>query len=220
MKSLLYITIPASLLILGGAIAIQFLKPNEVVSNQPNLQQEARHPVTEEMDKDAESRSGNMAPAINLRDSYGKEQSLAGYLENGPALVLMILDGCPCNLESQEYFNQIAKNYEGKATVVGVMNADKLVASKYRDDLKVPFPILSAPDDKVFRSYNAKQSVYTFLVSKSGEIKKVWPGYSATTLVETNEMLAAEAGVPSKPLDVSRATKTITSGCYFYGEEQ
>ncbi len=219
MKSLLYITIPASLLIIGGAIAIQFLKPSEVESNQPNLQQEARHPVTETMNVDAESRSGKMAPAIRLKDSYGKDQTLAGYVEKGPALVLMILDGCPCNLESQEYFNQIAKNYEGKATVIGVMNADQLVASKYRDDLKVPFPILSAPDDKVYRAYEAKQSVYAFLVSKDGEIKKVWPGYSAATLVETNEMLATEAGVPSKPLDVSRATKVITSGCYFYGSE-
>lgn len=215
MKSLLWITIPASLAIVGVAVYIQQMPPR-VASNQPNLATGPRHPITTEMAKDAEARPGQPAPEIRLPDADGNEQTLTKFLETGPVLLVMVKDGCPCNLESQEFFNQISRNYVGKATVVGVMDADKLVASKYRDDLNVPFPILTETTGATFKTYRAEQSVYTFLIGKDGILKKVWPGYSAAMLIEANELLASESGVPSKELDVTRAAKEMTSGCYFF----
>jgi len=218
MRPLLFLTIPASLVIVGAAIYIYNMPP-VVSSNKPNLATGPRHPITPEMAQDAEARPGKPAPEISLNDTSGKSQTLSNYLKTGPVLLVMIKDGCPCNLESQEFFNAIAGHYPGKAMVLGVMDSDKLLASKYKDDLRVPFPILTETSEKTFRSYRAEQSVYTFLISKDGTLKKVWPGYSAAMLVEANQMLADEAGVPAVPLDVTRAAKEMTSGCYFFASE-
>ncbi len=95
MKSLLWITIPSSLLIIGAAYYMNNLPP-VVTSNQPNLATGPKHPITPEMAKDADARPGKPAPEISLPDTDGKPQKLSSYLAKGPVLLVMIKDGSNC----------------------------------------------------------------------------------------------------------------------------
>lgn len=218
MRRLLAITLPASLLILGAALFLNTYQP-PAVSNGINIAETPRHPVTEPMWSDAKSFIGTKAFEFNLKDTEDKEVTLKGLLQQGPVVVISTMDGCPCSLESQGFFNDIAKAYVGKVQFVGIMDAGRVVANKYKDDLSVPYPILCDPEKTTFRPYRSKQSVYVTLISQEGTVLRQWPGYSKTMLVDLSASIAGEVGVRPIVTNVARAPEEMTSGCYFYQED-
>lgn len=185
------------------------------VSNSVNLLDAPRHPVTDPMWKNARAVAGKPAPNFTLQDLNSKDWTLSVATKEAPVVLVFTKDGCPCSIESQPFFNSIASNYAGTAKFVGVIDADKIVASKYRDDFKVPYEMILAGDGSVFTAYRSLQSVYTTLITKGGIVKKQWPGYSSATLVELNELLSQETGKPAAKLDLTMAPSLISSGCFF-----
>lgn len=218
-NKLLWITIPASLLIAGAGLFLATYQP-PAISKQTNMATTPRHPVTVDMSKDASAKSGRAAPDFTLPDTDGKPISLKTLLAKGPVVVVMTKDGCPCSIESQPFFNAISKSYAGKASFVGIIDADRPTASLYQSSLSVPYPIVSETAGTTFRRYQAEQSVYTYLIAKSGDILRVWPGYNKAMMVELNSLVAQAAGAPMQGLDVNKAPDEMTSGCYFFRPDE
>lgn len=219
MKKLLWITIPASLVIAGAGIYIMSAAAARVSGSGTNMATAPRHPVTGEMRTDAAKRAGALAPAFELPDSEGAEVASKDLLKRGPMVVVMTKDGCPCSIESQPHFNKIHELYKDKASFVGIIDSDQVTAQLYKRSQSVPYPILHTTKADVFKAFRAKQSVYVYLVGKDGEVARVWPGYSATMLIDLNEQLALAAGVPAKPLTIKDAPSEMTSGCYFFEDD-
>ncbi|MCU0316588.1 MAG: TlpA family protein disulfide reductase [Fimbriimonadaceae bacterium] len=218
-KALIFLSIG---IMLTGTVAINILNANRpvvVTSEQPNLREVPRHPVTGEMKTDATARQGRLMPATVLPDQSGQEVDLAKLASQKPLVVVMVKEGCPCNIESQPFFNQIARAYGDQVQFIGIIDQERAGAAKFHSDFSVPYPILSAPKESTFQAWDAKQSVYTFLIGPKGEIEKVWPGYSRTTLVELSSLLAERLQIPTLEVDFKMAPDEMTSGCYFFRDD-
>ncbi|MCG9895357.1 MAG: peroxiredoxin family protein [Fimbriimonadaceae bacterium] len=206
----------SAVLVLGASALIAF-RPAGTLQSEGTA--DVRHPVTAEMKLDAESRRGEKAPDFTLPDQDGRKVSLAGLLKEGPQVLVMTKDGCPCSLESQPYFNALATAYAGRAGFIGLIDADLPIAQLYRQANLVPYPLLSETKETAFRAYRAEQSVYVFLIGRDGRIRHVWPGYSRAMLQELDQAIAEEAGGAPLGESFEGATEKMTSGCYFFEED-
>lgn len=206
-----------ALLLLGtaGFMAYLVTQRPKAVANTPNLLESPRHPVTEPMWKRSKAVAGKPAPDFELKDSAGKAVRLSKVLESGPAVLVFTKDGCPCTIEAQPFFNQIAAKMLGKVTFLGVIDSDQRVADKFKEDFKVPYPILCESDGSVFSSYDAKRSVYTTLVNRDGTVAKQWPGYNEEMLKEMVASLEKDSGVSPLDFTFEMAPKVMNSGCEF-----
>ncbi|MBS1713646.1 MAG: redoxin domain-containing protein [Armatimonadetes bacterium] len=184
-------------------------------SNTTNLLDEPRHPVTGPMLRDAKAQIGQTAPAFSLPDPEGRTVALQGLTKIGPVVLVFTKDGCPCSIESQPFFNRLAEGYSGKVAFLGIIDGPAHVASKYRDDFKVPYPMLLAGDGAVYKAFRASRSVYTTLIGPEGKVLRQWPGYSKDMLKDLNFELARYTGIKPIDIDLSMAPEKPSSGCSF-----
>lgn len=184
-------------------------------STSKNLLDEPRHPVTEPMWQKARAVAGKPAPNFTLKTPDGKAVTLFDECKKGPVVIVFTKDGCPCSIESQPFFNELAKGYGDRAVFLGVIDGESHVASKYHDDFKVPYRMVLAENGDVFKSYNATQSVYTTLVGPDGVVVKQWPGYNRSMLVELDHMISKLDGGEEVRIDTTKAPEKMNSGCAF-----
>ncbi|MCW5939939.1 MAG: redoxin domain-containing protein [Fimbriimonadaceae bacterium] len=215
MPRTLWFTLPLSLLLLGAAW-VMVVTARDLGIRGPNLYGEPRHPVTPGMLSDSEALEGEPAAEIDLPDDHGNRIRLSELANSGPVAIVFTKDGCPCSIESQPFFNALADVYRGRVSFIGVIDADPKVAAKYRDDFRVPYPMLSSPDEAVFRAFKSERSVYVTLVSRQNRVVKQWPGYSRSMLEELNRELARLADTTPISIDLSMAPEATTSGCRLF----
>lgn len=213
-----WVTLPIVILLLAGA---WMMRPGAatIVPDSANFALTPRHPVTQEMWDKAMAQGGAEAYDFRLSTSENEQFRLFDQLDKTPVVLIATKDGCPCSIESQPFFNQIAAAYQGKVSFVGLLDAGIPVAQLYKRGHSAPYPIVSAPSKEPFLANRFKQSVTVSLIGRDRKIKKVWPGYSSSMLAELNEAAAEAAGVPAKPLKFEEAPKEMTSGCYFFDED-
>ncbi len=185
------------------------------LANSKNLLYEPRHPVTDPMWRKSRALTGKLAPMFELGSSDGSLVRLSDSCKNGPVVLIFTKDGCPCSIEAQQFFNQLAKGFEGRATFLGIIDADQQVADKYQHDFSVPYAMLLAGDGAVFKSFDAGQSVYTTLIGSDGTVIKQWPGYSKDSLMELDDALARASMSEPVKLDLTMAPIKMSSGCKF-----
>lgn len=202
----------------GGAIFVQSQKPSfvGVGSNSVNIQNVPRHPVTEEMFVKAEDFVGREAPAFELPDSDGKMTTSADLIGHKATVLVMTKDGCPCSIESQGFWTNLAMYYGNSVQFFGIIDVDSAGGRKFKSDFSVPYPILSSETDEVFKKFGAKQSVYVYVFDSNGIVKKVWPGYNLASLKELNMILSGLTGKESLATDWEMAPEKMTSGCFFF----
>lgn len=213
-----------AVLITGGFLVFNALNPAtkseqavvNVRSDQPNLLDVPRHPVTPGMAAAAAAKSGKTLDTIVLPDETGKEHSLKDMYTARPTVVIGVKDGCPCNLEAQPFLNQISGHFGEKVSFVGIMDADAKVARLFKNSLKVEYPILVSKDMTPFRTLGTEQSVYTTLINTDGKVVKQWPGYNQEMLNQLNAELARLTESKPAVLDLKGAPTEMTSGCYFF----
>lgn len=197
-------------------LAYQVGRAGQAVSKNRNLLDEPRHPVTDPMWQTARAVAGKPAPNFDLLDPQGKQIVLAQEVRKGPVVLVFTKDDCPCSMEAQPFFNQLAKGFAGKVTFYGVIDSKAPEASKYRDDFKVPYEMLiSDKDGAIFKAYRAKRSVYTTLIGKDGVVIKQWPGYNRAMFVELDEELAKVTGSKAIQINTDMAPEKMNSGCAF-----
>jgi thioredoxin-dependent peroxiredoxin len=204
--------------LVGGAAFIQQQKPafEWVKSNSINIRDVPRHPVTKEMIVKAEDFVGHEVPVFELPDTDGKLVKSSEMIGHKPAVLVMTKDGCPCSIESQGFWTNLAMYYGDSVQFFGIIDVDSAGGRKFKTDFSVPYPILSSETEKVFRSFGAKQSVYTYVVGADGIVKKTWPGYNLASLKELNKLLSEMTGKEALPTDWDMAPETMTSGCFFF----
>ncbi|MDI9635091.1 redoxin domain-containing protein [Kamptonema cortianum] len=206
--------------LVGGLLLASYAmrpKPFEGVKvSSYNMADVPRHPITEEMMSRAEARLGDQVPDLTLPSTDGKDVVLRELSEKGPLVIVMTKDGCPCSIESQPYFSQVAAAYAKDVTFLGIIEGDFRTARKYQGDFNVPYEFAYVDSQDVFKQFGAKQSVYTYLVGKGGQIRQIWPGYSRHSLTELNAKIANELGKTPVIIDFSSATEEMTSGCFFF----
>jgi peroxiredoxin len=168
------------------------------------------------MASESEGLKGEPASEIDLPDETGRRTRLSGLVRSTPVVIVFTKDGCPCSIESQPFFNALAQVYQGRIQFLGVIDAGPRVAAKYRDDLSVPYPMLCAEDERVFRAFKSERSVYVTLVSRQQRVLRQWPGYSRSMLAELNAELARLAGTTPVSMDLSMAPEAMTSGCRLF----
>lgn len=201
--------------IVGGSVLLAVNRPEAPIeANVPNLLNEPRHPVTLKMEQDAKAVVGEAAPEIALTDDQGHPYSLSAHVKDGPVLVVMVKEGCPCSMEAQPFFNQLAKAYPA-VKFVAVTDAPKYQASKFRDDFEVPYPLVTEPGMHTFEAFQSPRSVYATLIGKGGTVRAMWPGYSKSIITEISKALAQETGLPEAKLDLHDAPERPSSGCKF-----
>lgn len=193
MRKLLWITIPASIIIAGAGLFLLNYQPPAQVRGAVNWLDEPRHPVTDEQRDWALAQVGEKLPAE-------------------ADLVVAIKDGCPCSFELQPHLNRLAKHYT-EISFLGVCDKD---ADKFDEALEVPFELVEDAD--LIQELDVEQSAYVFL-ARDGKIEAAWPGYSRAMLVHLNEMLSERTGKEPAELQLEMAPNEMTSGCYFFKDD-
>jgi peroxiredoxin len=212
---LLWIGLPAGLALAsaGGLLYYLGMQPKmktvDVVTGQP------RHPVTPEMVVETAKKTEKVAPAFKVEDIRGKAVVIGSPAAERPQFVYFVLDGCPCSIEAEPLFHDLAKQFKGKVDFVSVTNADTEKAKRWDVQMLPTYPVVSDPHLEIIHTFGAKNSVYSALLSRDGKIVKMWPGYSVGILKEMNKLMAKEAGVAEKPFDTKYAPLQQSSGCTF-----
>lgn len=178
-----------------------------------------RHPVTDKMEGVTNGMAAQKAPEFKLKDVNGKEWALVDLVKTGPVVVISIKDECPCSVDSQPLFNEIAKRFEGKATFVGLFNETAEKAKTYIKNNSVSFPVLIDASLDAFKAYKAERSVYVTYINPKGEIVKMWPGYWDKMLLELDGFLSKDTGITPEPFDPKYAPVAKSSGCQIYQGE-
>lgn len=212
------IALLVTLALIGAAVAMFANRPmaQGVTLNTSNLLDTPRHPVTNEMQQDADARAGMEAVDFTLTSDEGEKVAISSFWKDKPMVMVMMKDGCPCTIEAQPHFNVLARQFGKDVNFVGVIDADKETASKFRADFTCPFPVLSSPNTDFFKLWRSKQSVYTFFIAKGGKVEMVWPGYNQKMLASLNERLAGVSGKPKAEVMMEIVPEKMTSGCYFF----
>lgn len=210
----LWISLIIALGVTIGAFLIRDEAPT-VTSDSPNLLDEPRHPIDEDMLAKAESVVGLQISDHELIDENGGASSIFTLAADRPVLIIATKDGCPCTIESQPYFTELAKSYGEAVAFIGLTDTATDVAKQYRIDFNIPYDIVTVTEGSIFHTLQIKQSVYVTLLDSQGKVLAQWPGYSADMLMQLDEALAEASGIEVSQLDVEMAPSKMTSGCYY-----
>ena len=165
------------------------------------IQPRVGHPVSLWMSQSANAVSGR--PAIPF----------AGMTADKPTIAIFILPGCPCSEAYEPHTHDLFRADGTHANIIGIVEGTAADLEAWRQRYQTPFPLVADPDHSVARSYEAKRSAYTVLITNGMTVDRLWPGYSADMLHEVGALLATAAQIPEVPIDVSEAPKSLTSGC-------
>ena len=153
---------------------------------------------------------GSKAPAFKLASSEGGEVSLAGLRGTRFVLYFYPRDNTPgCTQEACDFRDHFAKLKKAGVPVYGVSKDTVKVHDGFRAKYRLPFPLLSDPDNAVSTAYGAfgKKMMYgkevqgtirsTFLIGADGKVEQAWSPVKVKGHVEA--VLAALGGAPTVP---------------------
>jgi hypothetical protein len=139
--------------------------------------------------------------------------SLPGMTADKPTVVIFILPGCPCSEAYEPHTHDLFLAYGSHANIIGVVAGNSQDADDWQQRHQTPFDLVADPDHSIARSYEAKRSAYTVLITNGKTIDRLWPGYSGEMLQELGTLLSSSAKIPEVAMDISGTPKSLTSGC-------
>ena len=214
-----YITIPVGCLLacLGGMMWVHAKARSETpYSDSVNIiNSQPRHLITAQMLAETEAQKNAFVKPFSVKDCKGRTVELGGRNLPRPQFVYFVLDGCPCSFDAEPLFHDLSKQFKGQIDFVSVTNGGLDKAKLWNSELSVPYPVIPDPKEEIIHAYGAKAAIYCLLISKTGHIAKMWPGYSKDLLLEMNSSMAKIAGVTEKPFDTKYAPITKATGCAF-----
>jgi peroxiredoxin len=155
---------------------------------------------------------GTKAADFSAKGLDGKTYAKKALNAKGPIILYFIKHDCPINAEMVKYYNEVAANYKGKATFIGVINADKNVAKTWAAQYKPTYPVVLDPDMKIIRAYEAQMSPWATMIDKNGKVSKVWAGASQGYLKEINTSLAMMAKTKAASVRLAGAPQQPSGG--------
>ncbi|MCC6545538.1 redoxin domain-containing protein [Candidatus Sumerlaeota bacterium] len=116
---------------------------------------------------------GQKVPNFTLKDTEGKEHSLADLNKDKVVVLVFFNQSCPFVQEMESRLNTFAKDYSAKGVSVvaidaGVNNQLEDIAKKAKSS---SFPILVNPETDLAQKFNAARTPEVFLLDKNGVIQ-------------------------------------------------
>lgn len=184
----------ATLALAGSTIAWADDKPKETIKQVESDVKKGVEKKVEEGKKNVEKKVekadakqavsvGDMAPNFKLKDTAGKEHSLADLTKEGKIVVIQWFNPeCPFVVKHYgkkgNTFNDMHAQYKDKNVVILGINSGaegKQGAGLEKNqtavkDWKIEYPILMDMNGAVGKQYNAKRTPEMFIVGKDGKI--------------------------------------------------
>lgn len=155
---------------------------------------------------------GETAPIIESKANDGKSYSTSNLAKEKPLFVVFWKERCPHNPRASALFNSLNKAYEGKAQLVGVVNATESGAASWVKQFEVNYPMLTDADKAAIKAYRLRYSITTVQIGTDGKISKVFEGYGKEQMASLNEAMASAAGTKPAEVDLTGAPGRLTWG--------
>lgn len=146
---------------------------------------------------------GDIAPDFSLLNQQGEEFNLYKNLNKNVLLIFYPKDNTlVCSNQLRDYQFNIDKFNEIDVQLVAINIADKEIHKNFCDNIDIKFPVLSDPDKKISKQYNAlnlfgQNKRMIVLIGKDKKIKLIRKMFSITYL--TSDELVKE--IISLPLN-------------------
>ena len=134
---------------------------------------------------------------------------------SAPLVMIFVKQGCPCSVDFEPYFHQLAAAYDGVAQFVGVIDAGQELARQYADQNETPYPILADAERRLIDRFGAKNGAYVALLLPGGGLEMLWPGCSADMFRELSERIAAATAGETPALTLAGLPDALVTGCPF-----
>ncbi len=210
------VTIPLSLAIAAGGFALMKVASDGNNLGRTNYAIPTRHPVTPEMVKAASALKLKPAPKFQLVDHESRQVGSADLASGKPSVLFFVKDECPCSIEAQPIFNNLARAFGGDAQFFGVTDADPAAATQFVQANVVPFRMICDPRKGLMKSFHMEASASMVLLDGKGNVAQAWAGYSQDALRQLNVLLGTLSGSGVREFDDRDAPKTLTAGCAYF----
>ncbi|MEJ5169905.1 MAG: redoxin domain-containing protein [Fimbriimonadales bacterium] len=152
------------------------------------------------------------AVAFRLQATDGKTWTQETILSK-PTLVVFLKAKCPHTPPALADFNRLAKDFGGKATVVGMIDLKIAEAKEFAKKNKVAFPLIADPGAETMVKMGAAHSLDMALsCPKDKRIGSTYEGYSREILGKVLKDMVQHGG-PSLKVDLSKYPAKKASGC-------
>ena len=167
------------------------------------------------MSSAAAADTGREAPCFKVKDSRGQPVVIGGSGLKRPQFVYFVNTDCPCSYAAEPMFHSLRDHFGGQVDFICVTNGDLDVTKKWVTEMDVPYPAAQDKSVDIMRAYHAPSSVYSALVTTTGRIVKMWPGFSKGYLSDMNHEMAVTLAQPETPFDTQYAPTQPATGCTF-----
>jgi hypothetical protein len=210
----LVLVLSSALAACGGFMIYQ--AKTHVVTNETGIQLiQPVHFVTHQMEVETTAMGNRREPEIRATSELGKPVVLASPTAPEPQFILFIKNDCPCSINAQPIFNDLARKFKNTIGFDGVIDGSTSEAKNYASQFSVAFPVVGDQSLNAIHKFGALAGVYSALVARNGHLIKMWPGYCADMLADMNHMLSAAGGSKETPFDPEYAPKKKTTGCAY-----
>lgn len=128
------------------------------------------------------SQRGNEAPDLTLPDQDGKSVTLSSYWKEGPLVLFFYPQdhSLGCTKEACSFRDGYGELKEAGAAVVGISADDAASHRRFREEHRLPFPLLSDEEGKARKAFGVGKTLgllperVTFVIGTDGRILEVF----------------------------------------------
>jgi len=157
---------------------------------------------------------GSPLPPFTAAGADGKKYLIKDLQNPGhTAFLYFINEADATSREMTSHFDRIVKAYQpGDIKVFGIINAREDKARSYQSEFQSPYQLLIDPTLSTIQLLGVKSAPTVVMIDESGNVGKVWAGYSATALKEINTAMAGGASGRAQTFDFGAAPSTTKYG--------
>ena len=120
------------------------------------------------------------APNFTLIDQYSKEHTLSTFLGSYVLIYFYPKDDTPGCTKEACVIRDMYKDFQSNGVVVLGISSDKVEShKKFAEKYGLPFILLSDPEKKIIKTYEANGVIGTkrisYLIGPDGKIEKIYP---------------------------------------------
>jgi peroxiredoxin len=145
---------------------------------------------------------GEPAPAFTIKDTAGKEISLAELTAKGPVLVRLTCGCAGCDKELA-YFQELHAAYKDKGLIgLAVFKEPDEKVAKYVKEKKLDMLYAVDPKGKSWEVFQTKTMPTNFLIDRGGKVVAIATGCDTSGLLARNLSKKVAAVVDAPAVDV------------------
>jgi len=139
---------------------------------------------------------GDTAPDFTLQNQDGTSVTLSKALQDGPVILAFYPKAFTpgCTKQNSNFRDKFAEVQQKGAQIFGLSTDSVETQKKFKDEYKLPYPLLSDPGGKVAKLYSGTMPVVgvanraNFVVGQDGKIAKIVEGSDA---IDPNSAIAS-----------------------------